>query len=189
MRKFLKALILFLFAFSVYAEELKIGIVDVNKILKDAPQTVSANKKLEKEFSSRTEKLKTKIKSLEADGKKFQKESLTMSDDQREKAERGIQQRRIDIQRDERELREDMDLRRREEIGDLQEKINITIDKMAADDGFDLILYSGIAFASTKVDITDKVIKALGGSSSKIKDESKESKKDSTVEPKKDAKD
>ena len=57
MKKILKAVILFLIAFSINAEELKIGIVDVNKILKDAPQTLSANKKLEKEFSSKTEKL------------------------------------------------------------------------------------------------------------------------------------
>ncbi|MGC6434301.1 MAG: OmpH family outer membrane protein [Crocinitomicaceae bacterium] len=182
MKKILNVLILFLISLSVNSEEIKIGIVDVNKILKDAPQTIAANKKLDKEFSARTEKLKTKIKALEADGKKFQKESLTMSDDQREKAERGIQQRRIEIQRDERELREDMDLRRREEIGDLQEKINITIDKMAEDQNFDLILYNGIAFASSKVDITNDVIKALGGGSSKAKEESK---KDKKIEPKK----
>ena len=188
MKRVLSLLILSVIAFNINAEELKIGIVDVNKILKSAPQTISANKKLDKEFSSRTEKLKTKIKTLEADGKKFQKESLTMADDQKEKAERGLQQRRIEIQRDERELREDMDLRRREEIGDLQEKINITIDKMAADESFDLILYNGIAFASPKVDITDAVIKALGGGSSKTKEKTVDSKKDKETEPKKDAK-
>jgi len=188
MKKLISVYILFMIAFSVNAEELKIGIVDVNKILKDAPQTISANKKLEKEFSSRTEKLKTKIKALESDGKKFQKESLTMSDDQREKTERSLQQRKIEIQRNERELREDMDLRRREEIGDLQEKINLTIDKMAADNSYDLILYNGIAYASAKVDITDDVIKALGGGSSKTKEGLKEPKNDKTTEPKKDAK-
>jgi outer membrane protein len=188
MKKLLVLLALFSITFGVNAQELKIGIVDVNKILKDAPQTISANKKLEKEFSSRTEKLKTKIKALESEGKKFQKESLTMSDDQREKTDRSLQQKRIEIQRDERELREDMDLRRREEIGDLQEKINITIDKMASDNGYDLILYNGIAYASAKVDITDDVIKALGGGSSKIKEGSKEPKNDKTTEPKKDAK-
>jgi outer membrane protein len=188
MKKLFSILTLFLIVFAINAEELKIGIVDVNKILKDAPQTISANKKLEKEFSSRTEKLKTKIKTLESDGKKFQKESLTMSDDQRDKADRALQQRRIEIQRDERELREDMDLRRREEIGDLQEKINTTIDKMAADSGFDLILYQGIAYANEKVDITNDVINALGGGSSTAKEGSKEPKKDKTTEPKKDAK-
>ena len=180
MKKILKALILFLIAFSINAEELKIGIVDVNKILKDAPQTLSANKKLEKEFSARTEKLKSKISTLQADEKKYQKESLTMSDDQRDKAEKGLQQRRIDIQRNERELREDMDLRRREEIGDLQEKINVTIDKIAADEKYDLILYNGIAFASDKVDITKQIIKSLGGTktNSSSKDDVEKVKKD-----------
>jgi len=167
MKKFVVFLIFALVAFSSIAQDLKIGIVDVNKILKEAPQTLVANKKLEKEFSARTEKLKSKINTLKTDEKKYQKESLTMNDDQREKAEKSLQQRRIDIQRNERELREDMDLRRREEIGDLQEKINITIDKLAASDKFDLILYNGIAFASEKVDITELIIKALGGENSK----------------------
>jgi len=185
MKKLFRLIIIGMFSFSsfLFADELKIGIVDVNKILKEAPQTISANKKLEKEFSARTEKLKSKIKTLQSDEKKFQKESLTMSDEQRDKAERGIQQRKIEVQRDERELREDMDLRRREEIGDLQEKINLTIDKIAADDKFDLILYNGIAFASEKVDITKMIIKALGGGesakSSKKTEETKAKKDDS----------
>jgi len=179
LNKILMCLMSIFIASNVLAQELKIGIVDVNKILKDAPQTLSANKKLEKKFNSKTEKLKVKISSLQNDEKKYQKESLTMSDDQRDKAEKSLQQRRIDIQRNERELREDMDLRRREEIGDLQEKINITIDKIAADEKYDLILYNGIAFASNKVDITDQIIKALGGSSkSKNKDESAKTSKD-----------
>jgi len=177
MRKLITLITIFFITFSSNAEEIKIGIVDVNKILKEAPQTLSANKKLEKEFSSRTEKLKSKINQLQTDEKKYQKESLAMSDEQREKEEKNLQQRRIEIQRNERELREDMDLRRREEIGDLQEKINVTIDKIAADEKYDLILYSGIAFASSKVDITEQIIKSLGGGSSK-KDEPVKSKKD-----------
>jgi outer membrane protein len=182
MKKFVTFFLLILISFVITAEELKIGIVDVNKILKEAPQTLSANKKLEKEFSARTEKLKGKINALQSDEKKYQKESLTMSDDQREKTEKDLQQRRIDIQRNERELREDMDLRRREEIGDLQEKINITIDRIAADEKYDLILYNGIAFASKNVDMTDQIIKALGGGASKTpkKDETVKSKKDAT---------
>lgn len=179
LHKIMFFLVSLLITINLTAQELKIGIVDVNKILKDAPQTISANKKLEKEFSARTEKLKSKIKTLDADGKKYQKESLTMSDDQRDKAEKNLQQRRIEIQRNERELREDMDLRRREEIGDLQEKINITIDKIAAEEKYDLILYNGIAFASDKVDMTEQIIKALGGGTkSPSKDEPAKTKKD-----------
>jgi len=69
-----------------------------------------------------------------------------------------------------------------------RKKINLTIDKIAADNSYDLILYNGIAYASAKVDITDDVIKALGGGSSKTKEVSKEQKNDKTTEPKKDAK-
>jgi outer membrane protein len=181
LNKIIACFISLFIALNVTAEELKIGIVDVQKILKDAPQTLTANKKLEKEFSSRTEKLKGKISSLQAEEKKYQKESLTMSDEQRDKTEKSLQQKKIDIQRNERELREDMDLRRREEIGDLQEKINITIDKIAADENYDLILYNGIAFASKKVDITNQIIKALGG------EDTKASKKAEPVKNKKDA--
>src|SRR5210317_481604 len=170
MRYIFSSIMFFIFSSDLFSAELKIGIVDVNKILKEAPQTISENKKLEKEFGSRTEKLKAKIQALQGDEKKYQKEALTLPDDQKDKTEKSLQQRRIDIQRNERELREDMDLRRREEIGDLQEKINTTIDKMAADSGFDLILYQGIAYANEKVDITNDVINALGGGSSTAKE-------------------
>jgi outer membrane protein len=177
MAKFFIYILFIIFSSSVFSEEIKVGIVDVNKILKEAPQTISANKKLEKEFSARTEKLKTKIKSIQADEKKYQKESLTLSDSEKEKAEKNLQQRKIDIQRTERELREDMDLRRREEIGDLQEQINITIDKIAASENYDLILYNGIAYASKKVDITEQIIKKLGGSATET-DQDKKNVKD-----------
>ena len=184
MKNLLISILLILFSAVTFSAEIKIGIVDVNKILKEAPQTISANKKLEKEFGSRTEKLKAKIQALQGDEKKYQKEALTLSDDQKDKTEKSLQQRRIEIQRLERELREDMDLRRREEIGDLQEKINETIDKIAADEKYDLILYNGIAFASENVDITSRIIKSLGGTDSKTEDKkgSKEAPK-----PKKDA--
>ena len=170
MRHILICILLTLFSSVTLSAELKVGIVDVNKILKEAPQTISANKKLEKEFGPRTDKLKAKIQSLQIDEKKYQKELLTLSDDQKDKTEKSLQQRRIEIQRLERELREDMDIRRREEIGDIQEKINHTIDKIAADEKYDLILYNGIAFASENVDITSRIIKSLGGTDSKTED-------------------
>ena len=179
MKNLLISILLILFSAVTFSAEIKIGIVDVNKILKEAPQTISANKKLEKEFGARTEKLKSKIQALQGDEKKYQKEALTLSDDQKDKTEKSLQQRRIEIQRLERELREDMDLRRREEIGDLQEKINLTIDKIAADEKYDLILYNGIAFASANVDMTNQIIKALGGgTSSSEKNEDKKTSKE-----------
>ena len=73
-----------------------------------------------------------------------------------------MQQDKIDAKRDERELREDIDIRRREEINELQTQVNKTIEKIAKDQNFDLIVYQGVSYASPKIDITDQIIKALG---------------------------
>ena len=142
--------------------EVKIGVVKVDQILKEAPQTDISNKKLEKEFKARTDKLKKSITSLQTKETDYKKNSITMSDTEKEKQGKEIQNLRIDIQRDERELREDIDLRRREEINSLQGKVNIAIEELAKKDKYDLILYSGVAYASENVDITNAVIKALG---------------------------
>lgn len=146
---------------SAYAE-LKIGFVKVDQILKDAPQAAESNKKLESEFKTRTEKLKKQISDLNKQEKDFQKNSLTMKDSEKEKNQKKLQDTRIDIQRSERELREDIDLRRREEITKLQNQVTKVIEILAAREKFDLILYTGVAYASEKVDMTSMVIKELG---------------------------
>jgi outer membrane protein len=145
-------------------EIFKIGYVVVEKILKEAPQTAASNKKLEKEFKSRTDGLQKKVKALQKLEKDFNKNSVTMSTAERQKTQKKIQNSKIEIQRIERELREDIDIRRREEIGKLQQKINEAIEEMAKTDKYDLILYQGVAYASKEIDITDKLIKVLGKS-------------------------
>ena len=84
-----------------------------------------------------------------------------MSESERQKAQKKMQNAKIDIQRIERELREDIDIRRREEIGKLQQQINKSIESLAKKEKYDLILYQGVAYASKGVDITNDLIKAL----------------------------
>jgi outer membrane protein len=147
---------------SAEMEIFKIGYVVVERVLKEAPQTASSNKKLEKEFKSRTDGLQKKVKLIQKQEKDFKKNNVTMTSDERQKAQKKIQNSKIEIQRIERELREDIDIRRREEIGKLQQKINEAIEEMAKKDKYDLILYQGVAYASKEIDITDKLIKVLG---------------------------
>jgi len=141
--------------------EIKIGYVVVEKVLKEAPQTTVSNKKLEKEFKSRTDGLQKKVKAIQKQEKDYKKNSVTMSESERQKAQKKIQNAKIDIQRIERELREDIDIRRREEIGKLQQQINKAIESLAKKEKYDLILYQGVAYASKGVDITNDLIKAL----------------------------
>jgi outer membrane protein len=159
--KFLAFAALFFASLSAYAD-LKVGFVQVDKILQEAPQTIESNKKLEKEFSSRTDKLKADVKSLKERESSFSKDALTMKESERDSKEKSLSQLRVDVQRKERELREDINIRRNEELGGLQEQINKAVTSVAKAEGFDLVLYNGVAYASEKIDITDKILKSLG---------------------------
>ena len=159
--KFLAFASLFLISLTVYAD-LKVGFVQVDKILQEAPQTIESNKKLEKEFSSRTDKLKADVKSLKEKESSFSKDALTMKESERDSKEKSLSQLRVDVQRKERELREDINIRRNEELGGLQEQINKAVTSVSKAEGFDLVLYNGVAYASEKIDITDKILKSLG---------------------------
>ena len=159
--KFLAFVALFLGSITAYAD-LKVGFVQVDKILQEAPQTIESNKKLEKEFSARTDKLKADVKSLKDKEATFSKDALTMKESERDTKEKSLSQLRVDVQRKERELREDINIRRNEELGGLQEQINKAVTSVAKAESFDLVLYNGVAYASEKIDITDKILKSLG---------------------------
>ena len=162
MKKYIALVLFLIFNTSIASAEVKIGFVEIQKILKGAPQTVAANKKLEKEFTKRTAKLKKVVKKINAKETAFKKDSMTMSEADRIKKQKEIQGLKIDAQRTEREVREDIDLRRREEIAKVQKQVNIAVEKVAKEQNYDLVLYQGVAYAGKKVDITDIVIKALG---------------------------
>lgn len=144
------------------APELKVGYVQVDKILQEAPQTAESGKKLEKEFGPRTQELERIQKQISDMQAGLDKDSLTMSEVDRRNKERDISNQKIEFQRKQRELREDVNLRKNEELGSLQDRINKAVTAVSEAEGYDLVIYGGVAYASKKVDITDKVLKSLG---------------------------
>jgi len=163
--QFLKSLLvasLITFAASAQSAELKVGYVQVDKILQDAPQTAESGKKLEKEFSPRSQELERMAKQIKDIETVLDKEGLTLSESDRRTKERDAQNIKIEFQRKQRELREDINLRKNEELGSLQDRINKAVQSVSEAEGYDLVVYSGVAYASKKIDITDKVLKMLG---------------------------
>lgn len=148
--------------FSANAAELKVGYVQVEKILQEAPQTAESGKKLEREFGPRSQeldKLSKQIKELES---ALDKDGLTITDAERRTKERDAQNIKVEFQRKQRELREDINLRKNEELASLQDRINKAVQSVAKAESYDLVMYSGVAYAADKIDITDKVLKLLG---------------------------
>jgi len=149
-------------AVTVQAADLKVGYVQVDKILQDAPQTAESGKKLEREFSPRSQELDRMAKQIKDLETALDKDALTLSETERRNKERDAQNLKIEFQRKQRELREDINLRKNEELGTLQDRINKAVQTVSEAEGYDLVVYSGVAYASKKIDITDKVLKALG---------------------------
>lgn len=150
------------FTLSANSTELKVGYVQVDKILQEAPQTAESGKKLEKEFSPRSQELDRMAKQIKDLETVLDKEGLTITEADRRSKERDVQNIKTEFQRKQRELREDINLRKNEELGSLQDRINKAVQSVAKAENYDLVMYSGVAYAADKIDITDKVLKLLG---------------------------
>lgn len=150
------------FAVSAQSADLKVGYVQVDKILQEAPQTAESGKKLEREFSPRSQELDRMAKQIKELEAALDKDGLTISEAERRNKERDVQNIKIEFQRKQRELREDINLRKNEELGSLQDRVNKAVQSVSEAEGYDLVVYSGVAYASKKIDITDKVLKTLG---------------------------
>ncbi|MDR2016140.1 MAG: OmpH family outer membrane protein [Burkholderiales bacterium] len=157
----LGALLSVFFVGTAMAENYKIGYVSTEKLFRDAVPAKRAQQKLEKEFSGRDANLQKLSKQVEALQAELDKNGATMAENARRDKERELANLSRDLQRQQREFREDLNLRRNEELSGLQERANKVIQEIAETEKYDLIVQEPVVYASKRIDITDKVIKAL----------------------------
>lgn len=140
--------------------EVKIGVVSTEVILRDSAAAQAASKKLEQEFSKRDKELNAAGQRLKNDVERFEKNAGTMTEQERIRKQRDLAERDRDFQRRQRELREDFNHRRNEELQKLLRQANTVIKNIAQREKYDLILQEAI-YVNPKIDITDQVLKEL----------------------------
>jgi outer membrane protein len=154
------AVLLASLALAAGAAELKIGFVNTERVFREAAPAKRAQQKLEREFAARN----AELSKLEKQGRDLQteleRENVTIPEAQRREKERQLADISRNFQRTQREIREDLNLRRNEELAQVQERATRAINQIAESEKFDLVVQEAV-FASTRIDITDKVIKAL----------------------------
>ncbi len=156
----LVTLLLVVTSTAVVAAELKIGFIDQERITRESAPAERASKQLEKEFAPRAQELQRReaqIKSLQG---QLEKDTLTMSESERRAKEQEMGRLTLDFQRMQREYREDLNLRRNQELGSLFERANRVIKQIAEAENYDVIFQEAV-YRNPKIDITDKVLKAL----------------------------
>ena len=164
--KAVSAALLALAAWSAQAQELKIGYVNSDRVLRDAAPAKAAQSKLESEFSKREKELNDTANRLKATSDRLDKDAPTLSESERNRRQRELIEQDREFQRKRREFQEDLSQRKNEELAAVVERANRVIKQIFETEKFDLILQEAV-FAGPRVDITDKVIKALNAQGGK----------------------
>lgn len=159
-RVFILILGLFL-TFGLQAAELKVGFVNVPRLLEKAPQAEAAKKELEKEFSPRDKRLVAEQKDIQQMEEKLNRDAAVMNESERNKLERDILNKRREFKRAQEEFTEDFNVRRNEELGKLQRHVFDAIRALAKEEKYDLLLTDGVVYASEQIDVTAKVQQKL----------------------------
>ena len=153
-------------AVDVQAQELKIGYVNSDRVLRDAVPAKAAQTKLEAEFSKRDKDLNDLASKLKTAADKLEKDAPTLAETERSRRQRELVEQDREIQRKRREFQEDLNQRKNEELSSVVERANKVIKQIFETEKYDLILQEAV-FAGPKVDITEKVIKALNAQGAK----------------------
>ena len=148
-------------ASSAFAQDIKIGFVNVAKVLDESPQAAQARERIEKEFAPRDRALLAQQKELRALEDQLVRDGAVMTEDQRVKLEQDIRSRRREMRRTQEEFREELNLRRNQELSKLQRRVIEVIQELAKAESYDLVVTDGVVYAGERVDITAKVVGRL----------------------------
>jgi outer membrane protein len=147
-------------AAAAVAQDMKIGFVDVERIRRESAPAERASKQLEKEFAPRAQDLQRREAQIKTLQGQLEKDVMTISESERRGKEQELSRMTVDFQRLQREYREDLNLRRNQELATLFERADRVIKQIADAEKFDLIVQEAV-FRSPRIDITERVLKAL----------------------------
>lgn len=144
----------------VSAQDFKVGIVNLDRIFREANSAKAAQAKLEQEFTKREKEIADLGNQIKQQSEKLERDAPTLSESQRNTRQRQLVDQDRDFQRKRREFQEDLNTRKNEELQLVIERANRVVKALAETEKYDLIIQEAV-YANPKHDITDKVIKSL----------------------------
>jgi outer membrane protein len=144
---------------SAWAQALRVGYVDMKRVLDNAPQVVAGRQVLDQEFRGRSEAIE--IDEFRAKTLEDRLGQGDLSPDSALQTERELRELQRSVNRRKEDLRDELSFRRTEEVQRLEEEINLAVQEIALRNGFDLILSSPVVYANPDLDITDLILEQL----------------------------
>lgn len=141
--------------------QIKIAVVNVPRLLEEAPQAKQAMQALQDEFAPRQRAIVAQQKDLKAKDEKLQRDGAVMAENERRNAEKELREGQREMQRKQNEYVEDLNLRRNEELGKLQRSLLQEVQGFARKSNYDLVVGDGVLYVNESMDITAQVLSAL----------------------------
>ncbi len=142
------------------AQDVRVGFVNIESVLEQAPQAEAARTKIEKEFAPRDRELVLLQKEIRQDNERLEKDEAIMSEEDARRLRRELRSKRRELKRLTDEFREDLNLRRNQELADLQREVLEVIQELAREGEYDLIIRDAL-FHSKRVDVSEQVVERL----------------------------
>ena len=141
------------------AQQLRVGYVDMKQVLDNAPQVLAGREKLDLEFRPRNETIEFQERQVQSMEDRLQLGDIT--EDARLRLDRELREMRRNVNRQKEDLRDELSFRRTEEVQKLEDQINLAVQEIARDNGYDLILSSHVVYADPSLDITQLILDQL----------------------------
>jgi outer membrane protein len=161
MKRFLPILLMLsmVVAAPATAQQLRVGYVDMKQVLDNAPQVLAGREKLDLEFRPRNETIEFQERQVQSMDDRLQRGDLT--EDARVRMDRELREMRRNVNRQREDLRDELSFRRTEEVQKLEDQINLAVQEIARNNGYDLILSSPVIYADPALDITQLILDQL----------------------------
>ncbi len=161
MKRFLPILLLLfvVVASPATAQQLRVGYVDMKQVLDNAPQVLAGREKLDLEFRPRNETIEFQERQVQSMDDRLQMGDLL--EDARVRLERELREMQRNVNRQKEDLRDELSFRRTEEVQKLEDQINLAVEEIARNNGYDLILSSPVVYADPSLDITQLILDQL----------------------------
>jgi len=160
-KAFAAVVLLASFGTCAHAQELKIGVVNIPVLLEQAPQARVAMEALDEEFKPRQREIIARQNELQERSEQVQRDLAVMGETERRNADKELRELQREVTRLQNEFREDLNLRRNEELQNLQRSLLKEVQDYAESAGYDLIVGDGVLFASSAINITENVLRAM----------------------------
>lgn len=159
------ALAMLLFSAVAGAQDVKIGFVNVGRLISESPQATSAMEALQEEFAPRQREIIALQNAFKEKQSQVQRDLEVMGPEERRNSEQQMRKEERDLSRNQQEFTEDINLRRNEALGKLQRELLREVQVFATNEGFDLVVSSdGVLYASPVIDVTEQVLEGLKAS-------------------------